>query len=82
MIEIKMKKQIQKKIKEKIADCEHEANGFDYRGFAPSIKVVNLKILKDKYVADVIIIDHEEKTTERFDEVEYPLSIMGGKNEK
>lgn len=57
------------KIKEKIIEFERRTSGL-YRISGVDIKVVNFRVRKDKYIADIIIREGEK--SERYNNCEYP----------
>ncbi len=57
-------------IKEKIIEFERRISGLD-KISGVDVKVLNLRIRKDKYIADVII--SEDEKSERYNNCEYPI---------
>ena len=64
--------------KDLIWEYEFYTNGF-HKLSGKDVKVVNVKEYKDKYVADVILIDYYDNKRERYNECEYPKDLF--KNE-
>ena len=62
-------------IKRRTAEYEYYANGF-HRLNAVEVLVRNVRIRKDRVIADIVIRRLEENTEERFNNCEYPLSIF------
>lgn len=60
-------------VKEKIRKLERHNFGLD-KISGVFIKVLNLKIRKDKYIADIVI--REDESSERYNNCEYPKKII------
>lgn len=60
-------------IKEKIRELERYANGLD-KISGVFIKVLNLKIRKDKYIADIVIC--EDENSKRYNNCEYHKKLL------
>lgn len=58
------------KIKDAIKEYEYYRNGF-HKLCGRYVKVSNLVITKERYIADITLGDTEDKTSERYDECEY-----------
>ena len=66
----------EKEIKKKIEMLEYNANGlgmFCFRG----VEVLNLRLTKNKAIADIKLCDYEEQSFERFNNCEYDLVKLG-----
>ena len=68
------------KIKDQIAEYEYHMNGFKQLN-GRHVKVVNLRVRKDKYIADVTLIDDFDGYRESFKDCEYDKTLFnkGGK---
>jgi len=64
-----------KQAKEIIKKLEYNNNGLG-RINGAYVEVVNLKILKEKVVADVILSNDVEQTYERINNCEYPIKLF------
>lgn len=60
------------KIKNSIADIEYD--NFSIGNCGIGIKVINLRERREKYLADIIIIDDNVRT--RYNDCEYPKNII------
>lgn len=60
-------------VKEKIRELERHISGLD-KISGVFIKVLNLKIRKDKYIADIVIC--EDENSKRCNNCEYPKKII------
>lgn len=67
-----------KEIKEKIASYELQLFSADFRLSGRSVEVKNIKILKRKVVADVILHVLEDNTYTRLNKCEYPIWFFKG----
>ena len=64
-------------IKQKIERFENYANGFNHL-CGHEILVKNVKVLKHKVIADIILRDCEDGKSERYNKCEYPIvQLMG-----
>jgi len=63
------------KIKEAIAQIEEFSATAGYRLCGISVSVKNLKILKEKAIAD-IIVKEEGSVAYRYNEMKYPLNLL------
>lgn len=61
--------------KEKIEDYEYYKNGFN-RLCGHEVVIVNVRKRKDKYIADVILRDIEAGKSERYNDCEYPRTLI------
>ncbi len=64
-----------KEIKEMIRKYEYNVNGFGALS-GRDVKVVNLRVTKEKAVCDVILINDDDNIRERFNDTEYKLSKL------
>ena len=72
-----MNKQLKETIHNKIAYLEYlnySANGSLANR---DIAVKNIKLYKDKAIADVVLFDYDTEKIERFNKCEYPYSKLG-----
>lgn len=65
-----------KQIKEKIIEMEEYDWTAGYSLCGRYVYVRNLKVRKDKAVADVILTEPESGTTKRYNECEYPMRLF------
>lgn len=63
------------KIKDQIEEYEYYQNGFNNL-CGNAVKVVNLRKRKDKYIADVILIEQESGNRERYNNCEYGKELF------
>jgi len=72
-----------KEVKEKIREHEYSVYSAGYKLSGRSIEVKNVKILKRKVLADIILHDPEENSSSRIDRCEYPIWFFkGGADDK
>ena len=64
-----------KEIKDMIEKYEYNINGFG-RLNGRDVKVVNLRVTKEKVICDVILINDDDNMTERYNNTEYKLSKL------
>jgi len=64
-----------KEIKDMIEKYEFNINGFG-RLNGRDVKVVNLRVTKEKAICDVILINNDDNIRERFNNTEYKLSKL------
>ena len=62
-------------VKRRIQDIEFVQNGFGALS-GHDVKVVNLRKLKKKYVADIILRDYCDNRIERYNTCEYPIKVV------
>ena len=65
-------------IKNKITDYEYYRSGLQHLS-GTDVEVKNLKILKNKAIADIILHNHEENSFERYNKCEYDLKELENK---
>lgn len=75
-----MKKELREKLKKAIEHLEYYANGFNKLN-GHDVEAVNIAFGQSEknekvYVADIILHDREENKSERFNDCEYPLTII------
>lgn len=76
-----MNKEERKQIKKLIEDFEYYNNGF-HKLCGNDVEARNIKKSGDKYTADVILNRREDKATERYDGMEYPVAVLMKKDER
>ena len=59
-------------IKKKINDWEYWEYTCHGKICGRDIEIVNLRLLKNKAIADIILTDYEDNTKERINKCEYP----------
>ena len=64
-----------KEIKDMIWKHEYYNNGFDKLN-ARDVKVVNLKVTKEEAVCDIILVNDDDNTRERYNDCRYKLSML------
>ncbi len=70
-------KYTKKEIKDMIEKYEYYTNGFGALN-GRDVKIVNLRVTKEKAVCDVILINNDDNVRERYDSTEYVLSKLFG----
>lgn len=64
-------------IKQRIETFEYYGNGFNHL-CGKEVLVRNVKVLKHKAIADIILRDCEDGKSERYNKCEYPIvQLMG-----
>lgn len=66
-------KYTREEIKKRIEELEYYINGFQWLS-GRGVTVKNLRVRKDKAVADVIFHDYDDGVTERYNGCEYPYA--------